>query len=176
MQTGLIGNWRTRVLKILMRVLLIFGGVAIVGGAILAARNEVWNVVAVDAVALALIVGLFLLPDRFFRTKSLLVIATALALGIFFTVSFGVFASGPLVLVIVPMLTTVFFGLRPAVGAVVLIGAVNAATGLFLVSGSLSWEELSIDGPRWGMLSMVSMALSTVISVAVALLLEAVEP
>ena len=175
MQTGLIGSWRTRVLKILMRVLLIFGGAAIVGGAFLAARNEVWNVVAVDAVALALIVGLFLLPDRFFRTKSLFVIATALALGIFFTVSFGVFASGPLVLVIVPMLTAVFFGMRPAVGAVVLIGAVNAAIGLFLVSGSLNWELLSIDGPRWAMLSVVSMALSTVISVAVALLLEAVE-
>ena len=174
MQTGLIGSWRTRVLKILMRVLLIFGGAAIVGGAFLAARNEVWNVVAVDAVALALIVGLFLLPDRFFRTKSL-VIATALALGIFFTVSFGVFASGPLVLVIVPMLTAVLFGMRPAVGAVVLIGAVNAAIGLFLVSGSLNWEVLSIDGPRWAMLSVVSTALSTVISVAVALLLEAVE-
>ena len=158
-----------------MRVLLFFGGAAIVGGATLAARDEVWSVVAVDAVALALIVGLFLLPERFFRAQTLFITVTAFLLGVFFTASFGVFASGPLVLLIVPMLTAVFFGMRPALAAVALIGVVNAAIGFSLVHGSLTWEVLPIDGPRWVILSTVSLALSTVISVAVALLLEAVE-
>ena len=77
MQTGLIESWRTRVLMILMRVLLLFGGAAIVVGAILAARDRVWNVVAVDAAALSMIVVLFLLPERFFRAKTLFTIAVA---------------------------------------------------------------------------------------------------
>ena len=175
MQTGLIESWRTRVLMILMRVQLLFGGAAIVVGAILAARDRVWNVVAVDAAALSMIVVLFLLPERFFRAKTLFTIAVAFVLGVFFTVQFGVFASGPLILLVVPMLTAVFYGLRPAVAAIALIGAVNVAIGFLIVEGSLTWAAMSIDGPRWAILSTVSLALATVISVAVALLLEAVE-
>ena len=65
------------------------------------------------------------------------------------------FASGPLILLVVPMLTAVFYGLRPAVAAIALIGAVNVAIGFLIVEGSLTGGDVD-DGPRWAILSTVS--------------------
>ncbi len=175
MEKNIIESWRVRVLSILMRVLLFFGGTAIISGAILAAKTGAWQVVGMDAFSLAIVIGLFFLPKRFFRIKAIFFVGITFLFGVFFTVLFGVFASGPLLMLTAPMLTAVFYGFRPAMVTLALVCGVNIAIGFSISTGYLEWDVLPIDSSRWAILSIATLALSMMVSVAISLLLEAVE-
>ena len=169
-----VGGWRQRLLRWILWAYVGLGAVAAAAGIGLAVIEGVWGIVAVDVGAWLTAVALALLPGRYHAPKIGGALAITYGSGVFFTLSFGPFAAGPLWLFATPMMTGALIGWRAAVGALGVLTATLIGTGVLLDRGVIAWPH-EIGLGEWVVISGSLLALSGMISVSVALLLEGIE-
>jgi hypothetical protein len=70
MSLKVVDSWRSQILTIITWSLLGLGSIATVVGAVAAFRNSEWGIILFDLVSFCLILGITLVPSRFFRFKA----------------------------------------------------------------------------------------------------------
>ena len=175
MSIKIVDLWRSQILTIITWSVLGLGSIATVVGAVAAFRNSEWGILLFDLVSFCLILGITLVPSRFFRIKASAIILLIYAVGFYFTYRFGTDASGPFWLFIVPMLTAVFFGTKRAIWALLAIISTMLLFFVLLHQGSLLWNDWQVDAPRWAVISTILVLLTGLLTISIGLLLTNVE-
>ncbi|HIE86791.1 MAG TPA: hypothetical protein EYP91_08110, partial [Gammaproteobacteria bacterium] len=175
MSIKVVDLWRSQILTIITWSVLGLGSIATVVGAVAAFRKSEWDIILFDLVSFCLILGITLVPGRFFRFKASAIILLIYAVGFYFTYRFGTDASGPFWLFIVPMLTAVFFGTKRAIWALLAIISTMLLFFVLLHQGTLLWNAWQVDAPRWAVLSAILVLLTGLLTISIGLLLANVE-
>ena len=175
MGVKVVDLWRSQILTIITWSVLGLGSLATVVGVVAAFRNSQWDIILFDLVLFCLVLGITLVPSRFFRVKASAIILLIYAIGFYFTYRFGTYASGPFWLFSVPMLTAVFFGTKRAIWALLAIISTMLLFFVLLHQGSLLWNAWQVDAPRWAVISIILVLLSGLLTISISLLLANVE-
>lgn len=170
----LIRDWRQRFLLWILRAYLGFASIAAVAGIGLALTQGAWGIVFFDVGAWLFAIVLAVLPDQFRRLKIAGVLATTYGVGLFFTLGFGPFAAGPFWLFAGPMIAGALLGWRSAAASLALLIATLGGIGVLLDGGRLDWPtEFGVG--LWIVISGSLIALSGMLAVSVAMLLDGLE-
>ena len=164
--------WRDRILDVIYRSVALLGGIACVPSVYLSIVEKIWWLAAFNTLGYAWFVW-----AAFFRQISFAIRATMLLIFIYFLgvallIKLGPFAAGSIWLFTFPVMTSLLFGLRPAVAAL----AVNAVTvicfGAALMAGWLTIAFMPINmADKWWIISANFLLLDTVATLSIAVLL-----
>lgn len=168
-----IDQWRDRILSKVLLVMLGLGALTAIPAAIYAIRNGPTPVTAVDGAALGLLAFLSFKRDLPFRARAWTLVLLSYAVGAWFLVSVG--AVSQIYLVMFPVLTALFLGLRPAFFAL----ALTAVT--LVVVGVLSNANFHLRGAeteplmKWAVISLNFTFIASVLTISSGMLLQKVE-
>ena len=175
MHTNVVDLWRSKVLDVIAWSMLGLSSIVTITAAMAGFHKSEWGVISFDFVSLCLMLGLSLVPSRFFRLKASAIILLIYGVGFYFTYRFGTHASGPFWLFVVPMLTAMFFGTTSAIGALVVITLTLLLFFVLLHQGILLWHPGQVDATGWAVIGATLVLLSALLTISIGLLLANVE-
>ena len=113
----------------------LLGGIAYLPSVYLSFVESIWWLVAFNTIGYAWFVWAAFSRRLSFKVQAILLLAFFYVLGVALLIKLGPFAAGSIWLFTFPVMTSLLFGLRPAIGAL----AVNALTvicfGIALMAG-----------------------------------------
>ena len=166
-------SWRERVLFALLAMSLILGTVSGVPSMIIAYRDGMNLTIAVDITALAACWVLTLHPRIPFAWRAGFFLGIAYAVGVYFLYAVGLVSQ--IYLMAVPILTALLLGLRPAIGALLLVSATLGFVGYFFAA-DLPMGRLS-DSPRlkFALVALNFLFVDATLTISVAVLMRRLE-
>lgn len=166
-------SWRERVLFALLAMSLILGTVSGVPSMMIAYRDGMYLTIAVDLIALAACWVLTLHPRIPFAWRAGLFLGIAYAVGVYFLYAVGLVSQ--IYLMAVPILTALLLGLRPAIGALLLVSATLGFVGYFFAA-DLPMGRLS-DSPRlkFTLVALNFLFVDATLTISVAVLMRRLE-
>jgi signal transduction histidine kinase/uncharacterized membrane-anchored protein YhcB (DUF1043 family) len=165
--------WRDRILDVIYRSVALLGGVAYLPSVYLSVVEKIWWLAAFNTVGYVWFVWATFFRRISFAVRASVLLAFIYTLGVALLIKLGPFAAGSIWLFTFPVMTSLLFGLRPAVGAL----AVNALTvicfGVGLMGGWLAIEFMPINmADKWWVISANFLLLDTVATLSIAVLLR----
>jgi signal transduction histidine kinase len=151
----------------------LLGGVAYLPSVYLSIVEKIWWLAAFNTIGYAWFVWATFFRRISFAVRAGLLLAFIYILGVALLIKLGPFAAGSIWLFTFPVMTSLLFGLRPAMGAL----AVNALTvicfGIGLMAGWLAIELMPINmADKWWVISANFLLLDTVATLSIAVLLR----
>ena len=123
-----IAHWRTHIFSRLLTIVLVLGIATAVPSIVVAAREGLWALIAVDVLAIAWLTAIWRLHSLRYTTRVLNFIAIVFFVATAMMVNIGQVAQ--LYLIAPPVFVAVLLGMRPAVAALGLSTAIVLALGL----------------------------------------------
>lgn len=168
-----VAYWRDRILDIIYRSTALLGGVAYVPSMYLSIVEEIWWLAAFNTMGYAWFIWAAFFWRTPFAVRASFLLVFIYTLGVALLIKLGPFAAGSIWLFTFPVLTSLLFGLRPAIAAL----AVNAVT-VICFGGALMANWLPIAfmpenmGDKWWVISANFLLLDTVATLSIAVLLR----
>jgi signal transduction histidine kinase/ActR/RegA family two-component response regulator len=131
--------WRSRMLATALLISAIFGGITIIPNVIAAAMGRQYAVLVVDGLAYAALIAALLARRASVEARTATLLALSYGLGLYFTVTYGVSAAGPLWLLATPMLAAVLLGTRAGVLAIGGLALTYLGLGVGVYTGAIRW-------------------------------------
>jgi signal transduction histidine kinase/ActR/RegA family two-component response regulator len=165
--------WRDRILDVIYRSVALLGGVAYLPSVYLSVVEKIWWLAAFNTIGYAWFVWATFFRRISFAVRASLLLAFIYVLGVALLIKLGPFAAGSIWLFTFPVMTSLLFGLRPAIGAL----AVNALTvicfGAALMADWLTIAFMPINmADKWWVISANFLLLDTVATLSIAVLLR----
>jgi len=123
-----IAHWRTHIFSRLLTIVLVLGIATAVPSIVVAAREGLWALIAVDMLAIAWLAGIWRLRSLAYNTRVLNFIAILFFVATGMMVNVGQVAQ--LYLIAPPVFTVVLLGMRPALLALALSSTIVLTLGL----------------------------------------------
>ncbi|MFL6672480.1 MAG: putative bifunctional diguanylate cyclase/phosphodiesterase [Massilia sp.] len=165
-----IAHWRNKIFSSLLSIVLVLGTITAIPSMVLLARQALWPVVAIDAVALGWVAALWCMKRLPYRVRVLNFLVIILVIGIALMLTIGPVSQ--VYLFSAPVLAAILLGTRPA------LGMLAASTcSLFLLS-YMGYAELHVTGmPKGTLMPSVMIAanylfVSAVITLSCSILLQ----
>ncbi len=168
-----VAYWRDRILDVIYRSVALLGGLAYVPSVYLSIIEKIWWLAAFNTIGYAWFVWATFFRRVSFAVRAGLLLTFIYILGVALLIKLGPFAAGSIWLFTFPVMTSLLFGLRPAVGAL----AVNAVTvicfGAALMADWLAIAFMPINmADKWWVISANFLLLDTVATLSIAVLLR----
>jgi signal transduction histidine kinase/CheY-like chemotaxis protein len=165
--------WRDRILDVIYRTTALLGGIAYLPSVFLAFVEGIWWLVAFNTIGYAWFVWAAFSRRLTFTLKAVLLLTFFYVLGVALLIKLGPFAAGPIWLFAFPVMTSLLFGLRPAIGTLALNALTVICFGLTLRAG---WLEIAFMpanmAHKWWVISANFLLLDTVVTLSIAVLLR----
>ena len=163
--------WQEGILQATLTVMVVVGLAAYIPSIWAGIREGLWTVVVLDTLFYAAAILLALRRSLGYALRANGLIVLCFILGVFLTYQVGPFSGAPFWLFVVPPLTALFFGLRPALRAVGFTAAALIGLGWLIAFGTAPWAAGVQEGlAQWIILSVNFLALEVILSIAVAVL------
>jgi methyl-accepting chemotaxis protein len=168
--------WRDQAVRIMLRVTLVVGALALGIGVYDAVQQQRLWITPLYAIAYAsaVLVALLRRTSTAVRAASLLAIAYALALGDF--ISAGLGGDAVPYMVALPFMAVLFYGRREGIAAIGLVAVTMGAFATLFCSGILpapaGTETLTADPARWGSAMAAVLMLSVLLVISQSALLQ----
>jgi signal transduction histidine kinase/CheY-like chemotaxis protein len=170
---GSIMYWRGRILDVIYRAVALLGAIAYVPSVYLSVVEKIWWLAAFNTLGYAWFVWAAIVRRVSFILRACMLLAFIYFLGVALLVRLGPFAAGSIWLFAFPIMTSLLFGLKPAMVSL----AINAATvicfGITLLTGHIS---IAFTPPnmadKWWVISANFLLLDTVATLSIAVLLR----
>ena len=168
-----VDYWRNRILDVIYRSVALLGGIAYIPSVYLSIVEKIWWLAVFNTVGYAWFVWAAFFRRISFSVRASLLLIYIYVLGVALLIKLGPFAAGSIWLFTFPVMTSLLFGLRPAVGAL----AVNTVTvicfGAALMADRLSIAFMPINmADKWWVISANFLLLDTVATLSIAVLLR----
>jgi len=165
--------WRDRILEIIFRSIALLGGIAYVPSMYLSIVEKIWWLAAFNTMGYAWFIWVAFFWRTSFAVRASSLLVFIYTLGVALLVKLGPFAAGSIWLFTFPVMTSLLFGLRPAIAAL----AVNAVTVIcFGVALMANWLPIAFMpsnmGDKWWVISANFLLLDTVATLSIAVLLR----
>ncbi|MBB3223045.1 putative bifunctional diguanylate cyclase/phosphodiesterase [Pseudoduganella umbonata] len=133
-----IAHWRSQIINRMIAIVLALGTLTAVPSIVMAVRNDMWPIVAVDVLSIVWLAALWRLPRLSYMARVVNFIAIVVFFSIALLVTVGYVAQ--IFLIAAPVFAVVLLGMRPALMAV-------AGSGLvILVLGLTGWARPELAG------------------------------
>ena len=165
--------WRERILDVIYRSVALLGFIAYLPSVYLAFVEKLWWLVAFNTIGYGWFVwaALFRRPSSPVRSGMLL--AFIYLLGVALLVKLGPFAAGPFWLFTFPVMTSLLFGLGPAVAALLLNALTVTGFGFMLMSAQPIIDFMPPNmASKWWVISANFLLLDTVVTLSIGVLLR----
>ena len=168
-----IDAWRRRILAAVLLGCCIFGGLAYAVGGSIAWITGQRGVVIFDTLIYSGLLCITLGRSLPYTVRAGVVIMLPLLLGVYFLWNFGFMAAGFPWLLGFPILTSVLFGVRASVRAIVASGVILLVIGLLIPTGRLSWTAgLDAPGLMWTVSASSVLMIDLLLALSVGYLFE----
>jgi len=170
---GSTAYWRRRILDVIYRTVAWMGSIAYIPSVYLSLVEKIWWLAIFNTAGYAWFLWAAFSRRTSFKMRAGMLLAFIYSLGVALLITLGPFAAGSIWLFSFPIMTSLLFGLQPAMGAL----AVNALTvicfGLALVAGHVSIEFMPPNmADKWWVISVNFLLLDTVATLSIAVLLR----
>ena len=165
--------WRERIIDVIYRAVALLGAIAYLPSVYLSIVEKIWWLAVFDTLGYAWFVWATLARRVAFTLRAGMLLAFIYFLGVALLIRLGPFAAGPIWLFAFPIMTSLLFGLRPAMVSL----AINAATvicfGIALLTGHLTIAFIPSNmADKWWVISANFLLLDTVVTLSIAVLLR----
>jgi signal transduction histidine kinase len=165
--------WRVRILDVIYRAVALLGAIAYFPSVYLSIVEKIWWLAIFDTLGYVWFVWATLARRVSFTLRAGMLLAFIYFLGVALLLRLGPFAAGPIWLFAFPIMTSLLFGLRPAIVSL----AINAATvicfGIALLTGSVTIAFIPSNmADKWWVISANFLVLDTVATLSIAVLLR----
>ncbi|MGD9330629.1 MAG: response regulator [Desulfobacterales bacterium] len=165
--------WRRRILDVIYRSVAILGAVAYIPSVYLSVAEKIWWLAIFNTVGYAWFIWAAFSRRSSFAIQAGILLAFIYILGVALLIQLGPFAAGPIWLFAFPVMTSLLFGLRPAVGALVVNAITVVCFGAALMSGHLAIAFMPPNmAIKWWVISANFLLLDTVVTLSIAALLR----
>jgi len=168
-----VAYWRDRIIDVIYRTVAILGGIAYLPSVYLSVVEEIWWLALFNTVGYAWFVWGAFSKRITFAIRAAMLLGFIYILGLALLIQLGPFAAGPIWLFTFPVMTSLLFGLRPAVGALTLNAVTVALFGLALMADWITLQSLPYNMVhKWWVISANFLLLDTVVTLSIAVLLR----
>jgi signal transduction histidine kinase/uncharacterized membrane-anchored protein YhcB (DUF1043 family) len=165
--------WRDRILDVIYRTVALLGGICYVPSVYLAVVEKIWWLAVFNTVGYAWFVCAALSRRVSFAARAGMLLVFIYFLGVALLIQLGPFAAGPIWLFAFPIMTSLLFGLRPAIGALALNALTVTCFGLALMSQQLTIAFVPLNmADKWWVISVNFLLLDTVATLSIGVLLR----
>jgi len=166
-------NWRDGLLKVMLRVSVFLGALVYVPSVYVAIRAGLFEVVAIDTIALALVVGLLVVPQIPYRVRAVALCAIYYALGAGLLIWVG--SVSQIYLFGFSIAAAMLLGLR----AGLIAAAVSSVTMVVIGAVGLMAPEMflpnwSHDFPSWVVVTLNFALVNTLLTMAIGTVISAI--
>ena len=165
--------WRDRILDVIYRSVAMLGALAYVPSVYLSVVERIWWLVIFNTAGYAWFVYAAFVRPISFAVRAGMLLVFIYVLGVALLIKLGPFAAGPVWLFAFPVMTSLLFGLWPAVRALVLNAITVLCFGLALVTDLLVIDYMPPNmADKWWVISVNFLLLDTVVTLSIAVLLR----
>ena len=170
---GSILYWRGRILDVIYRAVALLGGIAYIPSVYLSVVEKIWWLAVFNTLGYAWFIWAALARRVSFKLRACMLLAFIYLLGVALLIRLGPFAAGPIWLFAFPIMTSLLFGLKPAMISL----AINAVTvvgfGITLLTGHVTIAFIPPNmADKWWVISANFLLLDTVVTLSIAVLLR----
>lgn len=165
--------WQERVLRGLLFLCVLLGGITFVPSVGLALKEGLLPVVAIDIVMYVYVLGIFFFPRLSFALRAVSFLVIIYFLGLVLLLVIGPHGGGPVWLFAFPVLSVILLGGRTAAAALIVNGVTIALVGLSLLSGLIQWQS-DVPNPiaKWIVVGLNFLLLDTLVVLSVSTILR----
>lgn len=168
-----VAYWRDRIIDVIYRTVALLGGIAYLPSVYLSLVERIWWLVIFDTVGYAWFIWAAFSKRITFVVRAAILLGFIYILGLALLVQLGPFAAGPIWLFAFPVMTSLLFGLRPAVGALALNATTVIVFGVALMAEWVTLQSLPHNMVnKWWVISANFLLLDTVVTLSIAVLLR----
>jgi signal transduction histidine kinase len=165
--------WRDRILDVIYRSVALLGGIAYIPSVYLSVVEGLWWLVIFNTLGYVWFLWAAFSRQVSSPVRSRMLLAFIYILGVALIVKLGPFGAGPIWLFAFPVMTSLLFGLRPAVAALLLNTLTLTVFGIVLVGRDLSIGFMPPNmADKWWVISANFILLDTVVTLSIGVLLR----